>query len=126
MIEKHFKEDLTEFAEACHDMAVTKGFWSEGMQDGTRCESCHKLNGRNKGELVGLIHSECSELLESARSPELTGHLDPDFTLEEEEAVDILIRVFDYAVAHKLRLAEALLAKYEYNSGRVHKHGKVF
>lgn len=121
-----FVKAIEEFSQACHDMAVEKGWWSEGVQDGTRCESCNKLNGRNKGELVGLIHSECSELLESAREPDLTGHLDPHFTLEEEEAADILIRVFDYAVAHKLRLAEALLAKYEYNSGRIHKHGKVF
>jgi hypothetical protein len=48
----------------------------------------------------------------------------PDFTSEEIEAADALIRLFDYAQEWGLRLAEAVTAKMEYNASRPYKHGK--
>jgi NTP pyrophosphatase (non-canonical NTP hydrolase) len=109
--ESIFEQLFNEFMEACHQNSVDHGFWEEK---------------RNKGEMIALMHSELSELLESVRKPKLEGHLSPEFSLEEEELADELIRVFDYAAGFKLNLFGALMAKFEYNRGRPYKHGKEF
>jgi NTP pyrophosphatase (non-canonical NTP hydrolase) len=95
-----------------HYNAVAHGFWPAGA-------------ARNAGELIALIHSEASELLEAVRKPGKSDHI-PGFTGEEEELADILIRVFDYAGGRNLNLAEALHAKLAFNAGREFKHGKAF
>jgi NTP pyrophosphatase (non-canonical NTP hydrolase) len=48
----------------------------------------------------------------------------PEFTQEEEELADALIRLLDYAGTYRLRLAEATLAKMAYNKTREPMHGK--
>lgn len=107
-----FIESLITVAEACYANAEVKGFWP--------------LNGeRNKGEMIALMHSELSEMLEAVRKPSADQHC-PDFTQEETEAADVLIRLLDYCRGHRLRLGGATLAKMEYNRTRPHKHGKVF
>lgn len=51
----------------------------------------------------------------------------PAFTSEEEELADVILRTMDYAFANKLRIAEAILAKAEYNKTREYRHGgKLF
>lgn len=127
--------------EEAHINAVNKGFW-ETSADG------RVLTGlRNKAEMLALEHSEISERLEAVRAagkskirhgennpPQIGSNGEfipmdehcPEFTSEEIETADLLIRVFDYARAFNLRLGEAIFAKMQYNESRPFKHGKAF
>jgi NTP pyrophosphatase (non-canonical NTP hydrolase) len=64
-----------------------------------------------------LIVSEVAECAEGARKGIPDSHL-PQFSNEEVEAADALIRLFDYAGWRNLRLGEAFWAKLEYNRTR--------
>jgi NTP pyrophosphatase (non-canonical NTP hydrolase) len=73
---------------------------------------------------IALCHSELSEALEWARNGTLlhSDHI-PDFLGIEEELADVVIRIMDYAEKEHLRVAEAIIAKNEFNKNRGHKHG---
>jgi hypothetical protein len=109
-IDQNFLSGLHRFAADCYLMAADKGFWDEP---------------RNKGEMIALMHSELSEMLEGVRKPGPDAHC-PKFTSEEVEAADLFIRLMDYVEGHGLRFTAALEAKYSYNATRPHKHGKAF
>jgi NTP pyrophosphatase (non-canonical NTP hydrolase) len=64
-----------------------------------------------------LIVSEIAEASEGARKGIPDKHL-PQFSNEEVEMADALIRLFDYAGWRKLKLGEAFWAKLEYNRTR--------
>jgi len=104
-------EHLQSLCKRCHAIAAHHGFWPP--------------EGRNKGEQLALVHSEVSEMLEGVRTASMDSHL-PQYTSEEVECADTLIRLFDYIGGHRLRTVRALLAKIEYNEGRESKHGKLF
>jgi len=70
-----------------------------------------------------LIVSEVAEMTEACRKPMKPSEKIPEFTCEEEELADVVIRSMDYAEKEDLRLAEAVVAKLKYNSTRSHKHG---
>lgn len=106
------KGGIKAVAVLCHAQSLKSGFWPDGAE-------------RNKGEQIALMHSELSEMLEGTRKPGPDSHC-PEFTSEEIELADLLIRAFDYAVGHQLRLTDALLAKMRYNATRPFKHGKEF
>ncbi len=72
---------------------------------------------RNPGEMLALIHSEVSEMLEGVRKGLPDSHL-PDRTAEEVEAADVLIRLLDYCCFRRLDLGGATLAKLAYNATR--------
>jgi hypothetical protein len=69
---------------------------------------------RNKGELIALMHSELSEMLEGARKDKQDEHL-PSEKSEHVELVDLLIRAFDYAGAHNIDIEAIYQAKRAYN-----------
>ena len=109
-----------------HDeWAVPKGWWTD-LQTGQPAN-------RNVGELLCLVHSEISEALEGFRKNLPDDHL-PEFKSIEVELADALIRIFDMAGGLKLRLAEAFVAKMDYNThrpdhnpeARKGEHGKKF
>lgn len=122
---------INELCKAAHQNAISKGFFDEP---------------RNIGEMVALIHSECSEALEADRMDKyatenakievVNGWVsDEDFVKSyksvikgtfEEEMADISIRVFDMCGFKNIDLEEHIKAKMRYNSLRPHKHGKKY
>jgi len=103
-----FIEAFNLVADSVHRNAVNKGWWE---------------TERNNGEIIALMHSELSEALEYIRhgNPE-SDHI-PGFSGLEEEFADVIIRIMDMAPARNLRIAEAIIAKMEFNANRPHKHG---
>lgn len=118
---------LNEMAQQIHKANAQKGFWEvpawarmaggAGVVDGYLT--------LKKSEKIALIHSELSECLEGVRKFGPDQHC-PDFTSEEIEMADAIIRIFDYAGGFNLRLAQAVEAKLAFNETRPHKHGKAF
>lgn len=105
-----FKTEFANLIKKIHEGNKAKGFWD---------------TERNKGELLMLIVSELGEALEGIRKPGPSEHI-PEFTGEEEEIADALIRILDYAGGNNIRLMDAIEAKLVYNATRPHKHGKKF
>lgn len=97
-------------AVACFENSKEHGFWDKE---------------RNKGEACMLIAQEVAEMFEGIRKGNPPSKKIPEFTIEEEEAADILIRLLDYAQGFNLRLGAATRAKMIYNVGRERMHGKT-
>lgn len=79
-------------------------------------ETGEKLD-RNKGELIALMHSELSEMLEGVRKNKVDDHL-PHRRAEEVELADLIIRALDYAGAYGFDLSTAIPEKLAYNQQR--------
>lgn len=105
-----FIELFKEVAKDCYENSKAHGFWEAE---------------RNRPEMLALMHSELSEALEYYRKGDKQSDHIPEFTGVEEELADVIIRVMDYAHGFKHRVAEAVIAKMEFNKSRPHKHGKV-
>lgn len=73
---------------------------------------------------LGLMMTEIAEAIEGRRHGDPKSDKIPEFTAQEEELADCIIRIQHYAAHEKLRVAEALIAKLEYNNHRPYKHGK--
>jgi len=83
---------------------------------------------QNDSDKLMLMVTEIAEACEALRSPEpkIDEHC-PEFLNIEVELADTIIRIMDFAQERKLRVAEALLAKHNYNKTRPFKHGgKLF
>jgi NTP pyrophosphatase (non-canonical NTP hydrolase) len=98
-------------AQAAHDNAGDKGFW-----DGV-------LN--IPAQLAG-VHSEVSEILTALEHGDPESKKIPGFKCSEEEAADVVLRIMSIAEGAGWRVAEALVAKMQFNEGRERLHGKEF
>jgi hypothetical protein len=117
----HTPEDFVEvmiaMCEAVHTTAIDKGWWDN--DNGLFDPDC-----RNMGEIVSNFHAEVSEFWESYRKPEREMSTQCEgFYNDEIELADLMIRVMDLAAAKDYRLAQAIVAKMEYNRTRPYRHG---
>jgi hypothetical protein len=108
-----FTNILAQVQYICHQNAVEHGFYE------------HEFN---LGEKLMLTITELAEGYEGVRKN--IGHLPdehcPEYTNEEIELADSIIRLLDLAEYRKLRLAGAVLCKMDYNATRPYKHNKQF
>lgn len=103
---------LNDFASLCHTSARAGGFYTD-LATGKPVEFTHE----GAATKIALIHSEASEMLEGVRKDCMDTHL-PHRKMEEVEAADLLIRIFDYAGWRGLDLAGAVYEKMLYNAQR--------
>ena len=75
------------------------------------------------GLKLALTTGEISEALEAVRKNVGADKHLPEFLAEETEIADVIIRLMNYATDRHLRLAEAIVAKNNYNRTR-HDHSK--
>lgn len=97
----------------CHQNSVEHGFYEHDF---------------NLGEKLMLTITELAEGYEGVRrgiSSRPDEHC-PEFTNEEVELADAIIRLLDLAEYRKLRLPAAILCKMDYNATRPYKHNKQF
>lgn len=74
-----------------------------------------------------MMHEEISEACAALRTGNPPSKKLPGFTEMEEEMADLVLRTMGFCHANGYRLAEAIIAKEEYNQSRPDKHGgKVF
>jgi NTP pyrophosphatase (non-canonical NTP hydrolase) len=103
---------IDELQKESHKIAVEHGFW----------ESI-----RNYGEMIALMHSELSELLEAYRHGDLNSpsdHCPHELTCQEEEMADLMIRVMDLAEHENIDLGRCISVKSNFNKTRPRMHGK--
>jgi hypothetical protein len=73
-----------------------------------------------------LICSEAFEMFEDYRHGKIMSDKIPNFTIQEEEAADMIIRILNAASMRGWRIGDAVLAKHIFNMNRPFKHGKTF
>lgn len=106
--DQRFIDYFNVISSAVHQNAVNKKWWDKPREPGTA---------------IANIHGEVSEAWEGYRHGNPPSDKIPEFSSVEEELADVIIRIMDIAGGHNMRVAEALVAKMAYNSGREERHG---
>lgn len=115
------REAVYHLVDLCHGAAATAGWWQDprtGIDYLAEVRNETRFGKALAAEKIALIHSEVSEALEGLRKGKVDEHC-PEFTGEEVEMADAVIRIMDYAGARQLRLGGALVAKMAYNAVRL-------
>ena len=109
---------INEFSKEIHQRNVDAGWWTD-IKTGQDLHGKDEYgrDRRNVPELLALVHSETSEMLEAYRKDLMDDKI-PHRTGFETEAADIFIRLFDIAGAHNLDLGGAIKDKLEFNRTR--------
>lgn len=130
--------DMFEVMQArAHDQAISKGWWEDyhdlqeiidnGLEGYTDAEKAYyrktfaTIHDLSK---IALIHSEQGEATEGLRHGNPPDQHLSQFTSEEVEDADTIIRIMDKSQRKANRLGEAIIAKMRYNATRPYKHGK--
>ncbi len=106
-LQEQFKNAFIMLAKGANDTNLSKGFDNSKTDDLV---------------LHALIHSEIAEATEAVRKNKMDDKI-IEFTGQEAELADTVIRIMTMSAAKNLRVAEAIIAKMEYNKGRPFKHG---
>ena len=107
MIAPDLRHFINELAKYTHE--ANKHWWTD-LYTGEKLE-------RNVGEMLMLMVSELSEMLEAHRKDLMDDKL-PHRKGEEVEAADLLIRLLDYCGGRGLDIGGAYAEKMMYNSAR--------
>ena len=101
---------LNELAQEIYENAKAHGWWD---------------NPRSFGEIIALCHSELSEALEEYRNSKPMFYLGEDGKPEgiAVEALDCVIRIFDYLAHEGVNIDKIIRAKMDYNKTRPYRHG---
>lgn len=134
-----FVSAFNDMAQLAHENAVAKGWWEcpdadlvrrtiaiAGLSDDAEAELealADRLEQRNAGEVLALMHSELSEALEAERDGNPRSEKVPTFSATEEELADVIVRIMDWAASRGMHVGSAIVAKHIYNKGRAHRHG---
>lgn len=126
-LEYEFVTSFNHLAEEAHQTSVDKGWWDERLElievAKSHSEDLGKFAENTIAAMgIALEHSELTESLEGIRN-DVNDDKIPDFSMEEAEAADTIIRLMDRGVSRNLRIAEAIIAKMEMNKTRSYKHG---
>jgi hypothetical protein len=127
--EQQFIAAFNNIASEAHQNARNKGWWAD-REKLVEIASAHSPElGRFagmaiSGMVIALKHSELSEALEGLRHGNPPDDKVPEYSAEEAEYADTIIRIMDTAKAKGLRVAEAIIAKMAMNKTRPYMHGK--
>lgn len=127
-MEAMFVTALNWMANAAHSNSRAKGFWNDRDAIEKAALAIGKAQQARKmanAQMLALIHSEVSEALEGERGDLMDDKL-PAFTMLECELADVLIRIGDMMKGRELRVAQAVVCKMAFNSGRPAMHGKNY
>jgi NTP pyrophosphatase (non-canonical NTP hydrolase) len=117
--EETLKYALGVFESDVHRNAYEHGWWNNEFGD-------YDTDSRNRTECVALAMTELAEAIEARRKGSSVDEHCPDYSNEEIELADCMIRILDYSAAFDLDVIGAMLAKHEFNKSRPYKHGKQF
>ena len=125
---QQFIEAFNALAAEAHNTSREKGWWDERdllikLGEAHSPEMGEFARNAIAGMTISLEHSELSESLEGIRAGGCRDDKVPEFSMEEAECADVIIRIMDRAQSRGLRVAEALVAKMAMNKTREHKHG---
>ena len=126
-----FINEFRNVQQAVHVNAIKKGFWEAKQRieriadrDGAWSDGSKQAALHNNLAMIALVISELSEACEALRHGNPPDNHIPEFSGAEAEFADAVIRMMDLAEARGWRLAQAIVAKHAYNTGREHMHGK--
>jgi len=137
-IERSFIDMFEVIQNKAHLQAIEKGWWDDyyvlqeiiekGLEDaplGTKDYYQNAFSTIHDLSKIALIHSEQGEATEGLRHGNPPDQHLSEYTSEEVEDADTIIRIMDKSQRKGNRLGEAIIAKMRFNATRPHKHGKL-
>lgn len=132
LFDKAFIDQFQRIQKQVHASAVEKGWWDDykAIRDCLKiADASHNLQIAFKLAWImsklNLVTSEIGEATEGLRTGNSPDDKIPQFTSVVAELADVIIRLMDLAEEENWPLAEAIIAKINFNATREYKHGKL-